>query len=244
MNLKANRLRAIKGLIQSEMVRLRSYNKTVACILFGYLAVTVIIDIILSSVDVIGSNNGGMLMVGLGTVVIVMICMAIARSTTKERRIVFSFPMDRVTLTLGNFIVFLMDTAVLLFITAIAYLIEVWALFLLSKLLSNFIYINNVSLVSFLSGYLVSLGYILFITTLVYLVSMIFARYKAIGIIATSLVIGLPFISAFGRRALYQILMFYVGEQSILLLSVKLFLSAVLLQILSYLPLRTMEVIE
>jgi hypothetical protein len=244
MLLKGNQTRALKGFIYGKIIDSRVLYIITAAIVFGYIFVSAIIDTILVSASQASNHIGGALTNGFGMVAIIMLIFGIIMTTRKEARSVFVFPIDRKTYTIGTFIIITLNTIVLLMIAAIGFLLEFIIYQILTRIFDNIIYINVVNLETFLAGFWISLCYIMFFTTLIFSLFTLFARYKFPAVITFALVIGLPFITSFGRTAFYRILMFYAGEQSLILLSLKLLVLAVVFQLLSYLSFRKMEVIK
>ena len=80
------------------------------------------------------------------------------------------------------------------------------------------------------------------ITSFTYLVFMIFARFKLIGIVAFVLVVNVLLNFSFGINLLSTAARFFLAEQSPVLLTIKLLVALLVLQVSSYLPLRNLEV--
>jgi hypothetical protein len=244
MLLKDNQRRALKGFIESEIIDSKKLYIITGAILLGYLILTAVIDVILLSTVQRSSSNGGALTMGFATVAITMFISAIVVSVGKEVKSAFVFPIDRKTYVFGNFIMFTLNTFGLLLLSSIAFLFEFTIFKILSRIFGNFIYINSVTLESFLVGFWVSFCYILFLTTFTYFIFNLFVKYRLPAVIIVVLGINLPFYFSFSRKYLYHLLVFFTGEQSVILLSIKLIVCAAVFQLLSYLTLRNREVIK
>lgn len=242
MNLKDNRLRAMKGFFYSDLIDSKSLYIIGGCIFFGYMIITMATSLIMASLGLQSSNSGGTLTNGFGTTVVCMFVSGIIMAAGKQKKSAFSFPIDRLTYTICNYIMFFVNAALLLIMSSVTYVFEGAIGRILSGYIENLTYINNVKISSFLIGFWISLCYVLMFTCFTYCLFMIFARFKYRALIIFGLAAGLPFTFHVGRVALYNILMFFVGEQSLVILIVKLIACSVLFQFISYLPLRKMEV--
>ncbi|HEX3028279.1 MAG TPA: hypothetical protein VHT34_03005 [Clostridia bacterium] len=242
MNLKDNRLRAMKGFFYSDLIDSKALYIVGGCIFLGYLILTMATSLVMASLGLQSSSSGGTLTNGFGTTVICMFISGIVMAKGKQKKSAFSFPIDRLTYTICNFIMFFINTGILLIMSSVTYVFEGALGRILSGYIKNFEYVNNVTIGSFLIGFLVSLCYVLMFTCFTYCLFMFFARFKVRALIIFGLAAGLPFTFHIGRVALYNILMFFIGEQSPVILIFKLAACSVLFQVISYLPLRKMEV--
>ena len=71
---------------------------------------------------------------------------------------------------------------------------------------------------------------------------MIFSKYKFPAVIVFALIVGVPIFFNFGRDIYVKIFTFFIVEQSIIVLSLKLIIVAIVLQILSFITMRKLEV--
>lgn len=188
------------------------------------------------------NNSGGTLITGFCVAYITMFISSISITRTKKIKSKFVFPINRKIYTIGNFIVFFINTFILLLISCSAYLLEIIISVMIKSVFKNFIYINTVTFESYSLGFIISLLYIVALTSLTYLLSIIFSNYGIKGITFFALTIIILFMFQFGRNILFGIMMFFIGEQSVLLLALKLIVCALVLHSLSYLPIKNMEV--
>ncbi|HEY9060008.1 MAG TPA: hypothetical protein VIO64_05815 [Pseudobacteroides sp.] len=242
MLLTNNEMRSLKGYILSELLVSKRTYITGACIIFANLFIAIVLQVIMLSTGQDSSNNGGPLVVGSGVAYIVMLISSILISQKKILKTKFLFPINRKIYTLGNFIVFCINTFILLLITCNAYLLEILSSLILKSIYKDFVYINQITFDSFSIGFIMSVLYIVALTVFTYLLFIVIFRYGLKSIITLSTAIAILLIFPFGRNLLFGIIMFFAGEQSAPLLAVKLIGCALILQILSYLPLKSMEV--
>ncbi|MDP4093428.1 MAG: hypothetical protein Q8920_08715 [Bacillota bacterium] len=244
MNSKDNRQRALKGYVSSSLMGLKQSYILVTFVLLGLFAAYCIVNVILALCGAMSNSSGGALLVGFGVAAIFAVVTVLMMSAGKGKRAAFIFPIDRKTFAIGSFIMFILNSAFILLLSAVFYLGEVIVYKILGLIFDNIMYINNVTFESYITGFWVSLFYILFVAAITFFLSILFSRFKFPAVIIVSLAIGLPFIFPFGREAYYKFLMFFIGEQSLVLICLKLLICSMLLQFISYLPLKKMEVIE
>jgi hypothetical protein len=244
MNLKGNRIRALKGFIYNDLIDSKKLYIIAAAIIFGNVVLSAVINAIMSGTSIESSNGGGAIATGFFTAVICMTISGIVMAGAKKRREVFAFPMDRLTYTAGTLITFYINTVIVVLITSFAYLFEVLFYKLMSVINENIIYVNIVTLGAFLEGLIMSVLYLVLISTIAYFISILIVKFKAVAIITLGIIVGLLIILGFGVMGpvLKDTIMFLIGEQSPLLLSLKITLLTVLFQYLSYLTIGRLEV--
>lgn len=237
-----NELRSLKGYILSELLSSKRNYIIGASVIFGNLLLSIILQVVMLSLGQSSSNNGGILLVGFGVIIIVMLISSILISSNKIIKTKFVFPINRKIYTIGNFIVFSINIFILLLITCSAYFFELLSSMILKSVYKGFIYINKVTFETYSIGFFISLLYIIAFTALSYLLFIIIYRYGLKSIITIASVIIVLLIFPFGRNMMISVLNFFIGEQSVPLLAIKLLGCALMLQLLSYLPLKNMEV--
>lgn len=242
MLLKVNQKRALKGYIESEIMNSKKLYIVLGTILVVYLILTIITDIIILSVRSQSNNSGGALLTGFGAVAICMLITAIIKASNKEIKTAFIFPINRKTYISGNFIMFGLNILGLLLLSSVIYIFETVIFKILATFYENLIYMNSVTLESFLSGFLISFCYIFALTVFTFFIFLLFTRFKQRGVILFFLIAGLPIIFKMGRAIYLNIFMFFYNEQAISLLIVKLVGLTMFFQILSYFCMRKMEV--
>lgn len=242
MLLKDNSARALKGFIQSRLIGSKKLYIIVAAIVFGNVIISSFIGFLVAKLGSKSSTNGGALSSGFAMVAMVMFMSAIIMAVGKGMKASFVFPIDRKTYVMGNFIIFFINTIGLLLVSSVAFLLEASVFKILMNFSDNIIYINYASIETYFVGFWISLCYIFFITVFIHFAFMLYARFELPAVIISSLVTLLLFIFAFGRNILYHVLTFFIFEQSILLLSIKLIVLAVVFQGMTWLNMRKMEV--
>lgn len=242
MNLSRNRISSLKGFIKSDLIDSKPLYIIASSILLGYLLSTVAACIISSRLDGSSSSNSGSLTVGFVTAAICMFISAIMMAVGKPRKAAFIFPIDRKTYAIGNLIMFAINSAMLLLIGLLSFFVEVVLLKTLTSVYDNILYINNITVGSIIEGFFISLLYILFISTLTFLIFTLVSRFKLRSLVCLALIFVLTFVFSSVRELLLRALMFYIGENQSILLILKLGVSALFFQFLSYLTLRNKEV--
>lgn len=244
MLLKANQKRALKGFIHAGLMDSKKIYVTVGAILGGSLLMNLIISTLMVVYGQNSNSNAGSLTTGFFIVAVTMFISAISMSVGKEVKACFAFPMDRMVYTFGNFIMFVINSLGLLLLVSLGFLLETVMYKILSQIFDNFIYVNIVTVEAFIVGLWVSFCYILFFTTLTFLVFTLFARFRWVGVVSISLLVLLPLFFQAGRELIVQIAEVFIFESSISQLSLKLLGLALICQGLSYLTLRKMEVVK
>lgn len=242
MNLSKNRISSLKGFIKGDLIDSKPLYIITFSILTGYLLSTVVACVIASKLEGSSSSNSGSLTVGFVTAAICMFIYAIMMAVGKPRKAVFIFPIDRKTYTIGNLIMFAINSAMLLLIGLLSFFVEVALLKILTLFYDNILYINNITVGSIIEGFLISLLYIVFLATLTFLIFTLISRFKLVSLVSLALIIVLAFVFPFVRELLLRILTFYIDENQSCLLSLKLGVFALFFQFLSYMTLRNKEV--
>lgn len=234
--------RTLKGAIYYGWMDIKKSYIIFSIILFGNAVLQAIISLMALQWEGSNSNNGGMLNIGFGIAIIFMFIAAIVMSGAKEIKEIFAFPANRKIFSLVKLLTFCSMTLGFLLITSAAYLFEHGIYSGIAAISDRFSYFNSVTFESFIAGFWVSFCYILFTTTLAHFLFLVFNRFKFPSIIAFALLAGILLATAVGRRWIYNALLFFIGEQSILLLSLKLLAGVVIAHFLGYLIQRKMEV--
>ncbi len=244
MNLKGNRAMALKRFIYNDLIDSKKLYIIASAIIFGNVMLSAVINAVMAGSSIQSSNGGGAIATGFITAAICMIISGVVTAGAKYRREVFAFPMDRLTFTIGALLTFYINTIIVLMIASVIYFFEVLFCILMETVNENFIYINIVTREAFIAGFLISVLYLVFISTIAYFLSILVARFKMTATIAIGIAAGLIFILAFGILGpfLKDVLMFFIGEQSPVILGVKLTLLTLILQSLSYLTMKKLEV--
>jgi len=113
---------------------------------------------------------------------------------------------------------------------------------ILNSVYKNFVYINKITFEAYTVGFITSLLYIVAFTALSYMLFAFISRYGLKSIITISTVIILLLLFPFGRNMIYYTTRFFIAEQSLLKLAVKLIICTFAFQLISYIPTKGMEV--
>lgn len=244
MNLKGNRAIALKGFLYNDLIDSKKLYIIAAAIIFGNVLLSAVINTIMAGSSIQSSNGGGAIATGFFTAAVCMIISGIIMAGAKYRREVFAFPMDRLTYTIGTLLTFYINTIIVLMIASFAYFFEMLFCKIMAAVNENFIYVNVVTREAFVVGFVISVLYLVFLSSIAYFLSILVARFKMTATIAIGIVVGLMIILGFGilGPVLKDSLMFLIGERSPVLLGVKLTLLTLVFQYLSYLTIKKLEV--
>lgn len=242
MLLKDSTARALKGSLHYGMISIKNSYFIFTMILLGNVLMQAVIDLLMLQSGSNSNNNGGVLTVGFGTGMIYMFIVAIVMSGTKELKINLAFPVNRKIFSAVKLMIFSLMTFGFLLITSIGYLFEYIMFSGFGKIFSNFTYSTSLTLESFIAGFWISFCYILFVAAFTHLLFLLFYRFKLPAVAVFSLAAVVLASTAIGRRCVANAVMFFVGEQSMLLLSLKLIVGVLLISFLGYLVQRKMEV--
>jgi len=242
MILNDNEAKSLKGYILSELLISKRTYIICTIIIFTIIILSELIELPMSLIGHGSSNSGGALISGFCVAYFSMLISSIKLSHNKALTSKFVFPINRKIYTIGNFIIFCLSTFILLLITCNAYFLEILTSIILKSIFKNFVYINNITFESYSFGFIISLLYIVTLTCLTYFLFMIFFKFKIKGISSISVLILTLLMFPFGRNLLFGTLMFFIREQSVIILALKLSISAIIFQLLSYIPLKNMEV--
>ncbi|KNY29815.1 hypothetical protein [Pseudobacteroides cellulosolvens] len=237
-----NEMRSLKGYILSELLTSKKNYIIGASIILANLLLSTMIEIIMLSLGQNSSNNGGVLTVGFGVAFIVMFIYSIILPLNKSIKTKFIFPINRKIYTIGNLVSFYINTFILLIVTCSAYLLELLTSMILKSVYKNFVYINKVTFEVYAIGFLISLLYIVAFTAFSYMLFVIISRYGLKSIVTISVATIFLLLFPFGRNMIFKSIMFFIGEQSSLLLAIKLIACTLVFQLLSYIPIKSMEV--
>ena len=234
--------RTLKGHVAGSLFNMKNVSIIVGIILLAQLLMNYLIIFITNGFNGTSNNSGGILTSGFGIALISMIVCGIAAATGKELKMAFTFPINREIYAIGVFIKFITSSMMLLAITTVAAAIELVGSKITSLLLPRFVMINKIDIAGFLLGFWVSLSYIIVAAAMCYCVFMYFNRFKLIAVALICGTVLLMVAITQGRVLLGRGFIFYFFERSPLLLSIKLWCTALVFHALAYLPLKTLEV--
>lgn len=188
-------------------------------------------------------NTAGVPMYGFITMAITFSIAIFVITNKKEFGRKFVFPLSRNIYAIGNFLFILIGSYALMTIICGIHIIEIIISIISSKIFKNFYLVPIAPLRSFIPGFLITLSYIIFIVSFVYLLSMLFHRYKLITSIIVSVFISLAYFFMDFRILCVNVYSFVFHEPSLIYLFIKLWVLTVVFHLIAYIPLKIREVV-
>lgn len=154
----------------------------------------------------------------------------------------FSFPVDRLTVTLCNSLYIFLAPLAILLTSCVVFLFELLAASLIPNLTPAFIYMKVFTRESFVAGFFSSYAVLVGVSSLSYCLFMIFHRYKIVTTVVASIACVLALTITYLGNLLdnFKTLMFY--NDSPVQFCVNFLIFSVICLALSHLPLARMEV--
>lgn len=176
---------------------------------------------------------------------IITFCIAIFVTTNKnEFGRKFVFPLNRNIYAIGNFFFIIVGSYALMVIICGLEIMEVVISMILSMALKDFYYISTMTIPSFFIGFFISLSYMVFIVSFVYVLSIFFHKYRLVTSIIIPLIIAAIVIYPNIKILVMDMYSYIFKEPSILYLCLKLWVLTALFHLIAYIPLKRMEVIK
>jgi len=236
-----------RSLVAFTTDMLQSFRKTfiIVFIILGALPIInfiVLISTRISHPEAFITSTNSILGIGFFTMLITLSIAFFVSTCKTEVLSQFVWPINSRVYAVGNFVVMLACALAAVSGVSALLLIEVLPAMILKLVLKDFILVNNLTVQNFIEGFWVSFCHIMFSASFSYFVGMYFFRHK---IIIGALALVLANLSSFPAvRAAYSGMynFIYGKHSSIMLFSLKIWLVILLLHILSYIPLKRMEV--
>lgn len=189
-----------------------------------------------------GSSNGGAFSSGMIAAAITLIIMGFQFTSNKEMSRVFAFPMSRKVLALGSFIEIIGVAFAFTYVIAVIGGFEALLGRILSSLFPRLLFSSYATLGSYAAGFWISASYLVLFMSASYAVGRFFHRFKipTVAFFTLGVITFFVFPSTFVK--VLEASKFFLYEQSLNTLSLKIWVSVVALHALSAFPLIRMEV--
>lgn len=234
--------RSLRGHLYHNIIGAKMIFYIVAAFISIAIIVNSLLVMILSLAGVSGNSYIDSLSLGLLASTVLLIIISINAVWGKTLNSSFTFPVNRIIYCIGNFISLLFITFNLLLIISVGQVFELLISGIIARTFNNMVMINMITMEAYLKGFFITFSYLVAIASLVYCIAAFCFRFKLPAVIALSAVIGIAFIFGMSRNAMYQAMMYFIGEQSMAALGLKLWLASMILQLLAYIPFRKAEV--
>ncbi|MCX7710082.1 MAG: hypothetical protein N2484_09550 [Clostridia bacterium] len=241
MRLDNNFKRALKGLVINKLVSYKHTFVVYPLIVLGISLLGMMLTFILNRMNIPTGSVSGVLSFGITFTYIIMIILTISSSTRSEIKKRFVYPINRKVYAAGNFIILTICSFMLLAGMLAASMVEMLAAKLIAVFYPSTILVDTVTITSLLAGLWVTFSYAMLLLSVIYLINMFILRFK-IRTAAILIVFGLMFIIPWWRSFTFDILSFFIFEQSVIILSIKLLLTSSIVYWIGCLPLKEMEV--
>lgn len=249
--LRENYKRAFAGLIKFHVNTFKKAYIVISIILSAITAISILFTLAMSFAgqsiqECMYGAQGSILIIGTGIVFLTICVMSYLLSTGSEMRRKFIFPLNRKLLALGNMLTIFGGTLILLLIVAVLGMVEVLFGSVLSAVRSDIPFASEVTLQNFLLGFWLAFCYIVLFSSVVYFFGILFSRFKLKAFVIIGIFLAVFLALPYEVQREYNPAKFFAEafllEKSVLFLSVKFFISTTVLQLLSYISLRNMEV--
>lgn len=186
-------------------------------------------------------NSGLVLDIGFITAIITF-CITIGISTSKDEfQSKFVFPLTRQIYAVGNFIYVVVGSYLFMVMVCGLELIETILYMALDRFSDDFYFINTMTPSSYIIGFILSTSILIFIVSLVYIVTMYIRKYLFPSIITLAVLFGLFLTSEWVQKLLMNGFngiwrMAFMQQLGVL------WGLTILFHIIAYIPLRNMEV--
>jgi len=238
MNSKKVVINAYKGLFVNFLLDLR---KT-AFIAFLIICTIVFVDFVMSIIFVSVNQDifrvfgpffiGGFVMMFAFTIHVIM------STSPDEMYGKFTFPINRSVYGITNFVFLIIGSFILLAIVTIVAPIEMFLYQILELSTHKILYLNEVTLNSFIIGFTATWAYLFCFGSLTYGIFMYIRNYTLYSLLTLTIVISI--VVMFGW--LGDVTSFIFLEHNLLILIIKLISIAIISNILGFIPLKRLEV--
>lgn len=246
MILNSDYNRSFKGFLLHNFMDFKKTLIIGSSIVAGTILIDYIFAIILLNTSLGNSTDSvssGAMIVGYGIMVVTLIIATFVNIGNTEVFSKFVFPIDRKIFATGSFLMNILGSMILMFVVCMASLIEL----LLSKLCDmvslNYFLFFMIDTKSFLVGFWVGLCYMVFAVSFVYMLSMVFHRFKLITTISLGILFALSLFTPFGS-VIAKSFTFIFSEASVTILSLKLWGFSIIFNLIGFIPLNRMEVVK
>lgn len=240
--------RAFKGYIEYSLMQ----HKNVFLIASIILAFLTLSNVILTFIqygsypqaspgEVVSGMSYG-LTIGLSIAAAVFAVAAFLSATDRKITAKLKFPLSRQVFAAGNLASLLASAGILLMMVMAASILETIFGNVFASIHKDAVLINNITLENYLTGLWVSASYMVLVASVAYCLGMYFFRYiKTVSVI---LVLAICFVTLYSPAGKAVLNGFYwlAGEPSMVLFSIKAWVLIGALHLISYLPLKRMEV--
>jgi hypothetical protein len=193
----------------------------------------------LPETNITASTN--ILTMGFITVLITLSIAVFSTISNTELNKQFVWPVSRSVYAAGCFIYILYSAVVFISGISVMLLLELLPAAVLKLMFSDILFINVLTVENFITGFWVSLTYLVLVVSAVYCLGMYFYRNKIIVSIIYGTLLILTSIPVF-RDIYAQVFQVILFEQSVILFSIKAWLAIAALHAAAYIPLKRMEV--
>lgn len=243
MHSNSNSSRALTGYLKLSAIAYRKSLKTFALILSGIVAGLLVLSVMLATYSTSsGSSNGGAFSGGVLAAMITVIVIGFQSTSNREISRIFAFPMSRRVLALGNAIVTVCAAFAFTYVIAVIGAFEAVLGRFLSMIVPGLLFTSHSTWASYVVGFWISASYLVLFMSGAYALGMYFNRYK----VATMAFFGLGLVAMFVFPTTFSHLLkgfeFFFLEPSPAILSLKIWVSGLVLHILAIFPLSRMEV--
>ncbi|MCK5128766.1 MAG: hypothetical protein KAQ68_02850 [Clostridiales bacterium] len=207
---------------------------TLSLVVFDFL-VTIIV---LQFSNSMSNENSGVLVVGFVTMLIALGIYASLSTSKSEMKAKFAFPINRMTFAVSNLIALILGSLTMLMVITMIAPIEVVLFSIAAKFSDKLIYVNEVTLNTYLIGFISSWVYMIAFGSILHCMFMFIRRYTLVSLI----VIAALILSVITFGWLGNIVRFLFLEQSLFMLVLKLGVISLVLNVLAFIPTKTMEV--
>lgn len=234
--------RSLEGFLYHNMIAAAPTFYITAVIIAAAIIVNSLRLIIFSIFNINSENHISSITSGLGVSLVLLIIAGINAASGKTLKSNFVFPINREVYSLGNFVSLLYVTFGLLIIVSVGQVFELLIIKMIEQIFNNIVVENLLTVETYLKGFFLTFSYLIAISSLAYFIAAFCFKYKLPAGIAIAVAIGAAFMFGSGRNAMYQATAYFIGEQSIVFLGLKLWLASIILQLLAYIAFRKVEV--
>jgi|LGOV01.1.fsa_nt_gb hypothetical protein len=239
MNSKNIVINAYKGLLYNFYLDLKTTALIGLVIVSSTAVFNIVLALIFLNINGSSSNDGsGALFIGGVIMLITFIIHIIASTSIEGIHGKFSFPINRLIYAVSNFMFMIFGSFVLLAILTIFAPFEVLIYRFIELLTGKLLYLNTITLDSFLIGFISSWAYLFSFASIAYALFMYIRRYLLYTLpILTILILCVFLFGWFG-----DIIAFTFLETNLYILLLKLVGIAIVSHILGFIPLKRLEV--
>lgn len=228
---------AYKGLFYNMLLDLKKTVCFVIIISLSIAAFNIVLALIFMNVNEVSTHDGsGSLFSGVIVILVVLFIHIIKTQETSQSK--FSFPINRLIYAVTNFVFLLVSSFILLAAVTIVAPIEVGIIRLIDVLTDKLVYVNAITLNSFIIGFVASWGYLFAFGSVTYCLFMYIKKYS----MYTIPVITLIFTSIFVFGWFGEIIQFLFLEGHLGVLIFKLSIIGIIANVIAFVPLKRMEV--